>query len=170
MTMKHVIAITVGLGVGGAACSQDAGIGIELDPVTCQPAAAGSIEGHVAFAGSPHEFGAAEVVHVAGADGAPPSIMFRDSEKYFAIHFFCTAPELATYTVVPTTGESDPACPYEIGGSVLVADQSVAPAVTGIVIVDEVAACLAGRFHVELGGAGVDGDLVGWFSTPWPGT
>ena len=166
MTMTTKIAIAAGLGLTLTGCSQDADIGVEIDPVTCMAEAAGSIEGHVSYQGYEHDFGAVAVTVQRPTDTGP-WLQLADTELLFRLGFYCGPTQLATYGVIPDDQSRQMVCPFEVAGS-LVGQIEYLPAQRGTVIVDENVNCFAGRFHVELGNdRGDSGDLVGWFSTPW---
>jgi hypothetical protein len=166
MTMTTKIAIAAGLGLALAGCSQDADIGIAIDPVTCTPAAAGSVEGHVSYQGYEHDFGVVDITVYQPTD-APTFLSLSDRELILRLGFLCGPAERATYNVISDGPNQQAACPFEVNSS-LVGQIEYLPARRGTLIVDESASCFAGRFHVELGNdAGDTGDLVGWFSTPW---
>lgn len=148
--------------VGG--CT-DADIGVDMQPATCLPQSAGEIRGGVDGPnGYHHDFAGVTVQYFPSTGGG--MVQLNDNELFLDLTFGCGAAVRGTsYSVIGGLDQRQLACPDEMYGS-LTGQIEILPVDSGLVLVDEGAPnsnCVAGRFHVDFGGAG---DLVGWFSAP----
>jgi hypothetical protein len=154
-----------------AACSQDADIGIDSQPVTCNDVGGAEVSGRVTdpSSGTDFEFGpAVPRVALGPATGGIPYTAILNSNTdtgsglQLRLNFLCGAAELASYGVKPVQQQTLD-CPFEVAGSVLGRIEFL-DAKSGTLIVDDNANCLAGRFAIDFG---EHGSLGGWFSAPW---
>jgi hypothetical protein len=167
--MTKTIALVACLGM--TACSDEADIGVDIEPVTCSGAAAGEVEGRLSVTQAngtyTHDFGAATVSLFTNPDTGGPMVQLADDELLLRLDFRCgPAQRDKRYDLIGDGRQQQLACPDEAYGTIL-GQIEILPADSGIVIVDEGAPdsnCFAGRFHVDFGEAG---ELTGWFTTPW---
>jgi len=170
--MTKTIAFAACLGITAfTGCSDEADIGVEIDPVGCMPnSPAGAVDGTLSVSNPngtyTHSFGATTASVFTNTDTGGPMIQLSDSELFLRLDFRCgPAQRDKSYGVIGDGRQQQLACPDELYGTIL-GQIEILPAEAGVVIVDEGAPnsnCYAGRFHVDFGDAG---DLTGWFSTP----
>jgi hypothetical protein len=160
------------LGVALPGCSDEADIGVELDPVGCLPnGPTGAVEGTLSVSNPngtyTHSFGAATVELFTNPDTGGPMVQLSDNELILRLDFRCGPAERdKRYSLIGDGRQQALACPDEAYGTIL-GQIEILPADSGVALVDEGAPssnCLAGRFGVDFGSAG---ELTGWFSTPW---
>jgi len=178
--MKTTLLATSLLGISLAACSDEADIGINSDPVTCMPNAVGDMAGSVTYNGTTYDFdnGAPSVSRDPAGNITTLSLWSSqdpDTQRgnYVRFNFQCGQPEAASYGVVRGANQQV-TCPHEVTGAVL-GSIEILPAVDGTLIIDEMAAggtgspgCFAGRFRVDLDSTAGSGAVGGWFSIPVP--
>ena len=146
------------------ACSGNADIGVDSQPVTCMPQSTAEVHGaiddphstnHFAFdAGTPSARNANQAVNLHVVNGT--------NDLLLDMYFLCGQPQIAQYDVIGGPDQA-PQCPLEVEGVIGGQLQSIG-ASSGVLIIDQNSNCLAGRFHVDFGNAG---SVAGWFSTPW---
>ena len=159
-----------------AGCTDKADIGMNGQPVTCQPTAKGVVNGSVTnmYTNKSYSFGAVEtqLTSIAGTTGNN-EIKLNDAELQLQLEFQCPVPiSVATYD--PAGGPAG--CPLAVIGVARGNQQeSWGPAGAGDVIVDQTTGCIAGRFDLTYvatspttGGSEINGELTGWFSVPLP--
>lgn len=167
--------LTIALLAGAAAtgCSDQADIGVDSAPVTCNADVLGTadVAGHVTdpTTNAGYDFDAAVPRAVLGvATGAGPSLRLisgnpdTQAQLILQFAFYCGPAELATYGVRGDT-QQGLECPLQVASEV-VGQIEYLPAVSGTMIVDENANCFAGRFRVDFGS---HGEIGGTFSAPW---
>ena len=149
------------------ACSDEADIGIDSSPITCQQTAAADMSGSVDYNGQTYTFSNAAPTVTRDPAGTITTLAMWSSEdpgtqrgNYLRFDFGCGQAEVASYNVKPGT-DQQLACPHEVSGSIL-GSIEVLPAQEGVLIVDEMSSCIAGRFRVDVDG----GAVGGWFSVP----
>lgn len=145
------------------ACSQDADIGIDTQPVTCTDVGTAVVDGTVRdpFSGTTFDFGTT-TARVGGAQTENPAAVLEDGTLQLQFNFVCGRPDRVTYDV-GLGANQDLDCPLEISSSVG-GQIEYLPAASGTVIVDETSNCLAGRFALDFGAHGA---LAGSFRAPW---
>ena len=163
--MKKIALLVVVL----TGCSDEADIGVDMNPVTCAQVGGAEVNGTIHKAASPDsperdiEFGAVTPSVASTTGGAGQTLTLSASEASLSIAFRCGDAELKPYDVVEQTRDQL-ACPYVVTAFVSGQLFPFTTAKDGKVIVDENSNCLAGRFAIDLG----DGnELSGWFSSAW---
>jgi hypothetical protein len=156
-----------------AACSGNADIGVDMNPITCMPAATAEVAGTVRNPadGAQLAFDHATPFATLGAPqaGQPmlqlSSNLQTDMQRALILRFSfrCGATQIADYGVIGDGQTQQLHCPLEVPTAMLGSIEYL-PAASGVMIVDENANCLAGRFRVDFGDNGAVG---GWFSAPW---
>lgn len=148
------------------ACSQDADIGIDSQPVTCGDVGTADIAGRVTdpYTNTSYEFGTVtpRVALIPNNPDWPYTAILEDGTLQLQLGFHCGAAELESYRVSPGNRQQFE-CPLEVHGAVL-GQIEYLPARSGTLVVDENSNCLAGRFTIDFGAYG---ELGGWFSAPW---
>ena len=155
-------------------CTGNADVGLSGQPVTCQPGAAGAVNGTVTntYTHKSYTFGTPQATLTAGAPNqSGPTVTLDDSTLALSVQFPCGQPALGTYDA----GGGQAACPLSAFGIVSARAQQVyGTSDSGVVIVDQNVGCIAGRYDMHFGtrldsGAVADeGELAGWFSVPTP--
>jgi hypothetical protein len=147
------------------ACSDQANIG--SNPVSCQSAAVGTVQGSVTNVATHRSFTFAGP-HAGFLPASQISVALIDAELTLALSFDCRPPVVGTYDVAG----GQPACPFAVTGTVAGKQQEVyGIARAGDVIVDQDTHCLAGRYDITFDdpaaqNAATTGELAGWFSIP----
>src|SRR5262249_9986679 len=100
------------------------------------------------------------VVATLSGDIASPTTQGRLLLRFV---FRCGPAEIAEYGVIGDGQTPQLHCPYEVPAAML-RQIEYPPADSGVLYVDEISNCLAGRFRVDFGARGAVG---GWFSVPW---
>ncbi|HEY5926169.1 MAG TPA: hypothetical protein VIV11_31005 [Kofleriaceae bacterium] len=169
--MKTTLLATSLLGISLAACSDEADIGVNSDPITCMTAPAADMAGSVDYNGQTYKFSNAIPSLTRDTNGTITTLSLWSSENpdtqrgnYLRFYFQCGQAEVASYDVVAGT-DQQLSCPHEVSSSVL-GSIEILPATEGVLIVDEMSSCLAGRFRVDLDSDHGGGALGGWFSVP----
>jgi hypothetical protein len=164
MKMTTVFVMISGLAVG---CSDEADIGIDTQPVTCNPDTGGvaEISGAVSDpqSGATYEVSDAGVTATRSIDGAETATL-NGGSVVLRFAFYCGPSSVDRFGVRGDTQEGLD-CPLEVA-SVVLGRIEYLPAESGTLIVDENVDCLAGRFHVDFGD---HGELTGNFAAPWTG-
>jgi hypothetical protein len=160
--MRHVFYLYVALVI--TACSGEADIGIDENPVTCRsdgPTA--EVEGSVTdpSTGTSYTFGAAAASASTDTSGGA-SVSIGDDVLLLRLGWYCQTRDRGQYDLV-ADGQRELVCPIEVAGAVLGRIEYL-PVSSGVVIVDESSNCMAGRFRADFG---EHGELSGWFSAPW---
>ena len=157
------IALATSLACSLLACSQDAEIGIDSQPVSCTDVGAAEVTGRVTdpFNGTDYEFGTV-TPRIAGTTSETYTAILDDGTIQLRLGFQCGAAELGSYGIAPGT-DQQLECPFEVTGAVLGRIEYLG-ANSGTLIVDESSDCLAGRFAVDFG---EHGEISGWFSSAW---
>jgi hypothetical protein len=168
--MKPVILVsTLGLLlVSSTGCNGEADIGIDSEPRTCSvdtPTA--EVHGSVIDpnTGTEYDFGAAGATMIADASGGG-TLSISDQSLILRLGFYCGTRDPGTYDLGPDDQSEQLHCPLHVLGAVLGRIEYL-PTDDGVVIVDESANCLAGRFRADFGEYG---ELTGWFSAPYQQT
>jgi hypothetical protein len=169
--MKTIL-LTSLLGLSLTACSDEADIGIDSTPITCQQTATGGMNGSVDYNGTNYEFTNASPSLVKDANGGISMLSLWSSQdpdtqrgNYLRFFFGCGAATTASYDVVEGSNNVPLVCPNQVTAAVL-GSIEILPATDGVLIVDDNTSCFAGRFRVDLGNDRGDGALAGWFSVP----
>jgi len=154
-----------------AACSDEADIGVDSKPITCQPTAVGDTAGTVHYNGQTYNFDngapslardpAGNITQLSIWSSENPGTQRGNSVRF---NFQCGQPAVASYGVVDGR-QQQVTCPLEVTGSVL-GSIEILPAVDGTLIIDEMSSCIAGRFRVDLDSVAGNGSVGGWFSIP----
>jgi hypothetical protein len=169
--MKTIITTSL-LGLSLIACSDEADIGIDTTPITCQPTAMADMDGSAVYNGQHYDFNNASPTLTRDQSGVITSLALWSSEdtinqrgNYLRFFFSCGAAEVASYDVVRGSNDAPLACPYQVSAAVS-GQIEVLPATDGVLIVDDNTSCFAGRFRVDLDGQAGSGAATGWFSVP----
>jgi hypothetical protein len=171
--MKPIITTSL-LGLSLVACSDEADIGIDSTPITCQPTAMARMTGSATYNGQDYALDNASPTLVRDQAGAISMLSLWSSEdpvnqrgNYLRFSFGCGSTDVASYDVVNNTTQSPLTCPYQV--TAWVAGQiEILPATDGVLIVDNNTSCFAGRFRVDLDSELGGGAASGWFSIPLP--
>ena len=171
--MKTIMTTSL-LGLTLVACSDEADIGIDSTPITCQPTAMAVMNGSADYNGQNYDFKNASPTLVRDQAGAISMLSLWTSENpdtqrgnYLRFSFGCGSTDVASYDVVNNTNQTPLTCPYEV--TAWVAGQiEILPATEGVLIVDDNTSCFAGRFRVDLDSELGSGAASGWFSIPLP--
>ena len=155
-----------------AACSDEADIGVDSKPITCQPTAVGDTAGTVTYNGQTYNFDNGAPSVAKNANGMITQLSIWSSEdpqtqrgNYVRFNFECgVQPEIASYGVVDGR-QQQVTCPLQVSAAVL-GQIEILPAVDGVLIIDEMASCISGRFRVDLDSQAGSGSVGGWFSIP----
>ena len=158
-----------------AGCTDKADIGMNNQPVTCQPTAKGVVNGSVTnkYTNKTYSFGTvqASFTGISGTTGNN-EILLDDSELRLQLMFQCPTPITAA-TYDPSGGQGG--CPLSVIGLASGNQQEIwGNAGSGEVIVDQTTGCIAGRFDltyaatVSTDTSEINGELAGWFSVPLP--
>lgn len=159
------------------ACSGDGDIGIDEQPVTCNPDQQSTArlegtltsqyngQGEVGPGGAEYEFGEITDINLSknSQTGAPTTLRIGDGTTHLQIFFACGAPTRDVHDVHAgqQDGEVVP-CPLKVtsfaGGQL-----EYLPAEDGKLVIDENETCLAGRFSIDFGD---HGRASGTFSVP----
>jgi len=172
--MKRIV-----LAASLAACTHNADIGIDDQPVSCMPNAASAAEAHGTITnpsnGQSYSFGDTSVaLRFMPISVTLSSFVATDLAAAMNINFLCGQPTVDTYAAEGVSQQTID-CPLSVATDLTAQATSVpfADASGGTIIVDENVSCLAGRFAVKFdhasnpNGGGSRGELVGWFSVPW---
>ena len=165
--MKKLVFATVAL-IG---CTGEADIGVDSQPVECNPdgASVADMTGEVHYGGQTFHFDNAMPSLVRDANGGYSQVSLWNYEdpntqrgNSLRFYFSCGAAQIASYSVVGSL-DQQLQCPLQVAGSVL-GSIEILPTDSGTLIIDQTQGCLAGRFHVEMDNERGDGKLDGWFS------
>jgi hypothetical protein len=164
-----IIVSTLGLLlVPSTGCDGEADIGIDSTPRTCDPnGPTADVQGTVTdpFSGTEYVFGAAGATAIPNASGGG-TVSIGDDTLILRFGFYCGTREIGSYDLGPDDQSEPLDCPLTVLGAVL-GQIEYLPADDGVVIVDESANCMAGRFRADFGEYG---ELTGWFSAPYQQT
>jgi hypothetical protein len=165
--MKPILFVsTLGLLlVPSTGCDGEADIGNDTQPVTCNidgPTA--EVHGSVTDpnTGTEYDFGAAGATVTPDAAGGG-TVSIGDGVLALRFGFYCGTRDIGTYDLGPDDQSEQLDCPLHVLGTVLGRIEYL-PTDDGVVIVDENANCMAGRFRADFGEYG---ELTGWFSAPY---
>ena len=154
--MKTTLLATSLLGISLIACSDEADIGVNSDPITCMTTPAADMGGSVDYNGVNYKFENASPSVTRDPNGGITTLSLWSSENpdtqrgnYMRFFFQCGQAEVRNYDVVSNTDQRQLTCPNEVSGAVL-GTIEILPATDGVLIVDEMSSCLAGRFRVDL--------------------
>lgn len=157
------------------ACSGDADIGVDQQPISCLvDQSTGEFEGRLTSpynqqgelgpGGTQYELGAVQSVRLNTHPdtGNPTAITLGDGTTTLQFFFSCGAPTRDTYDVYPSDQSTEVPCPLSVTSSAG-GQLEYLPTQDGKFIIDENESCLAGRFSVDFG---ANGKASGWFTTP----
>jgi hypothetical protein len=156
------------------ACTDEADIGIDSQPVECSPDGASSADmsGTIHYGGRSFTFANATPSLVRDTTGTYTTVNLWSYEEppsqranSLRFYFQCGETQTASYDVVSAANQQL-ACPLEVAGSIA-GEVEILPVDRGTLIIDQSgpnSRCLAGRFHVEMDNRAGDGDVSGWFS------
>jgi hypothetical protein len=167
MTTRFVM-MSVSVMISGlaAGCSDEADIGIDTQPVTCDPdaAAVADVSGAVTdpSTGTTYDMTDAQPAATRSANGGGETATLNGGSLVLRFGFYCGPSSIDRFGVRGDTQEGLD-CPLEVA-SVVLGRIEYLPAESGTLLVDETQNCLAGRYRVDFGDNGV---LTGTFSAPW---
>jgi hypothetical protein len=154
-----------------AGCSDEADIGIDSTPMTCDGTRIATVDGEVSQQGKDYSFG--DNVYgsvIAGTTDSPTTLTLSgggtdidpNTRLMLRFQFQCGSTERASYDVAGEIDQNN--CPLTVQSAFIGGAEQVLSASEGTLILDESSNGLAGRFRVDFGD---NGALGGTFSTPW---